>query len=84
MANPLKKADIKFLKVISDFIAEHSEQLGALSADLRDKFDNKGEKAQASDNGVALDEAATAVSEVFTSLEAANDALQGLPLWEDA
>lgn len=83
-AKALKKTDAKFLKMFADFISEHKETLDTLAADMREHFDGKSENWQSGDNGTAYSEVLEAIESTQQSIEAANDSLQGLPLWEDA
>jgi hypothetical protein len=72
----MKSAQLKALAVIATTIEQVKSELETIAGEARSEFDDKGEKAQESDKGQALDAAATSLEEAVQSLEEAFNSVE--------
>jgi vacuolar-type H+-ATPase subunit D/Vma8 len=71
----MKSAQLKALAVIATTIEQVKSELETIAGEARSEFDEKGEKAQESDKGQALD-AAASLEEAVQSLEEAFNSVE--------
>jgi hypothetical protein len=67
----MKASQLKALSVIASSIEQVKSDLETIASEAREEFDNKGEKAQESEKGQALDAAATSLESAVGSLDEA-------------
>jgi hypothetical protein len=67
----MKASQLKALSVIASSVEQVKSDLETIANEAREEFDNKGEKAQESEKGQALDAAATALESAVQSMDEA-------------